>query len=81
MHTHTHLLGVPDGTVVGERHELVDEVGLVHVAGQGAQLLVGRQVPSTAATRVCVHVCVCVRERERGREGAREREREREREI
>ncbi len=35
---------VPGGVVVGQVHKLVDEVGLAHVRGQAAQLLVGGQV-------------------------------------
>jgi hypothetical protein len=33
---------VPRGVVVGEMHELVDEVWLAHVRGEAAQLPVGR---------------------------------------
>ena len=33
--------------MVGEMHELVDEVGLTHVSSQAAQLAVGRQVSTT----------------------------------
>jgi hypothetical protein len=33
---------VPRGVVVGEMHELVDEVRLAHVCGEAAQLPVGR---------------------------------------
>jgi len=33
---------VPCGVVVGEMHELVDEVRLAHVRGEAAQLPVGR---------------------------------------
>ena len=35
------LLGVPEGIVVGQLHELVDEVRLIDVTGNGTQLFVG----------------------------------------
>ena len=38
------LARVPGGIVVGQVHELVDEVGLAHVGGQTAELLVGGEV-------------------------------------
>ena len=38
-----YLLGVPDSLVVGKVHELVDEIGLVEVVGDRAQLAVRRQ--------------------------------------
>ena len=45
-HNNTYLLGVPESIVVGQSHELVDQVRLIQVAGQGTQLLVGRQFSS-----------------------------------
>lgn len=40
------FLRVPHGVVVGQMHELIDEVRLVEVRGKGTQLLVCGQVSS-----------------------------------
>ena len=46
----SYLPGVPHGMVIGQMHELVDQVRLVQLIGNGAQLLVGGQsAPVTQA--------------------------------
>ena len=40
------LARVPAGVVVGQVHELVDEVRLVQIVGNGTQLFIGRQATS-----------------------------------
>ncbi len=46
------LLRVPNGVVIGQVHELVDQVRLVQVGGQRAQLAVRRQLAPVPAAAI-----------------------------